>query len=64
MKYIKRITIEIKQINLILNNNIKFDIIFIPKLNLWIFKLENNSYSVKYSDKNIIVQNFDFEDIV
>ena len=64
MKYIKQITIEIEQINLILNNNIKFDIIFIPKLNLSIFKLENNSYSVRYSDKNIIVQNFDFEDII
>jgi hypothetical protein len=64
MKYLKKIIITIPQINLILNNNIKFDDILIRDLSLSILKSENNSYSIKYGNKNLIIENFDFEDIV
>lgn len=64
MKYIKEIKLEIQQINLILKNNIKIHNIYIEKLFLSILKLENNLYSVKFRNENIIVKKFDFEDII
>jgi hypothetical protein len=63
MKYIKNLTIDTNQINLILDNNIKFDDIFISDLYLKINKRKED-YLVTYSNTVIKVKNFDFEDII
>lgn len=66
MKYLKKINLELKQINLISNNNIKIDNINIVNSGMLIsaFKL-NDSYYVKNKDgDNIPIKNFNFEEII
>ena len=64
MKYIKRIELDHEQTYLIADTNIIFNEIWISGLYLNIKKLENNSYSVNYNQKNITIKNFNFEDII